>query len=63
MSRGFNYAIVRGNATLCKSNAACFAGESAGLWAYISYQYEEKACKTAFYTGVEKVVETVDNSL
>lgn len=60
---GYCFAIVRGNATLCKLNNACFAGESACSRPYISFQQREKSSKIGIYTGVEKVVETVDNSL
>lgn len=60
---GYCFAIVRGNATLCKLNNACFAGESACSRPYISFQYREKSSKIGICTGVEKVVETVDNSL
>ena len=60
---GYCFAIVRGNATLCKLNNACFAGESACSRPYISFQQSEKSSKIGIYTGVEKVVETVDNSL
>lgn len=60
---GYCFAIVRGNATLCKLNNDCFAGESACFRPYISFQYREKSSEIGIYTGVEKVVETVDNSL
>lgn len=60
---GYCFAIVRGNVTLCKLNNACFAGESACFRLYISFQYREKTSEIGIYTGVEKVVETVDNSL
>lgn len=60
---GYCFAIVRGNATLCKSNNACFAGESACFRPYISFQHRGKSSKIGICTGVEKVVETVDNSL
>ena len=60
---GYCFAIVRGNVTLCKLNNACFAGESACLRTYISFQHREKSSKIGICTGVEKVVETVDNSL
>lgn len=60
---GYCFAIVRGNVTLCKSNNACFAGESACFRLYISFQYREKSSEIGICTGVEKVVETVDNSL
>ena len=60
---GYCFAIVRGNVTLCKLNNACFAGESACFRLYISFQYREKPSKIGICTGVEKVVETVDNSL
>lgn len=60
---GYCFAIVRGNATLCKLNNACFAGESACFRTYISFQHREKSSKIGICTGVEKVVETVDNSL
>ena len=60
---GYCFAIVRGNATLCKLNNACFAGESACFRPYISFQHREKSSKIGICTGVEKVVETVDNSL
>lgn len=60
---GYCFAIVRGNVTLCKLNNACFAGESACFRLYISFQYREKSSKIGICTGVEKVVETVDNSL
>ena len=60
---GYCFAIVRGNVTLCKLNNACFAGESACFRPYISFQYREKSSKIGICTGVEKVVETVDNSL
>lgn len=60
---GYCFAIVRGNVTLCKLNNACFAGESACFRTYISFQHRGKSSKIGIYTGVEKVVETVDNSL
>ena len=60
---GYCFAIVRGNVTLCKLNNACFAGESACFRPYISFQYGEKSSKIGICAGVEKVVETVDNSL
>ena len=60
---GYCFAIVRGNVTLCKLNNACFAGESACFRLYISFQYREKTSEIGICTGVEKVVETVDNSL
>ena len=60
---GYCFAIVRGNMTLCKLKNACFAGESAGFRLYISFQYREKSSEIGICTGVEKVVETVDNSL
>lgn len=60
---GYCFAIVRGNATLCKLNNACFAGESACFRPYISFQHREKSSKIGICAGVEKVVETVDNSL
>ena len=60
---GYCFAIVRGNVTLCKLNNACFAGESACSRTYISFQHREKSSKIGICTGVEKVVETVDNSL
>lgn len=60
---GYCFAIVRGNVTLCKLNNACFAGESACFRLYISFQYRGKPSKIGICTGVEKVVETVDNSL
>lgn len=60
---GYCFAIVRGNATLCKLNNACFAGESACFRPYISFQHGGKSSKIGIFTGVEKVVETVDNSL
>lgn len=60
---GYCFAIVRGNMTLCKLNNACFAGESACFRLYISFQYREKSSEIGICTGVEKVVETVDNSL
>ena len=60
---GYCFAIVRGNVTLCKLNNACFAGESACFRPYISFQYREKLSKIGICAGVEKVVETVDNSL
>ena len=60
---GYCFAIVRGNVTLCKLNNACFAGESACFRPYISFQQREKSSKIGICTGVEKVVETVDNSL
>lgn len=60
---GYCFAIVRGNVTLCKLNNACFAGESACFRTYISFQHREKSSKIGICTGVEKVVETVDNSL
>ena len=60
---GYCFAIVRGNMTLCKLNNACFAGESACFRPYISFQYGEKSSEIGICTGVEKVVETVDNSL
>ena len=60
---GYCFAIVRGNVTLCKLNNACFAGESACFRPYISFQYRGKSSKIGICTGVEKVVETVDNSL
>lgn len=60
---GYCFAIVRGNMTLCKLNNACFAGESACFRTYISFQHREKSSKIGICTGVEKVVETVDNSL
>lgn len=60
---GYCFAIVRGNVTLCKLNNACFAGESACFQPYISFQYREKSSKIGICAGVEKVVETVDNSL
>lgn len=60
---GYCFAIVRGNATLCKLNNACFAGESACFRTYISFQHREKSSEIGICTGVEKVVETVDNSL
>ena len=60
---GYCFAIVRGNATLCKLNNACFAGESACFRTYISFQHREKSSKIGICAGVEKVVETVDNSL
>ena len=60
---GYCFAIVRGNVTLCKLNNACFAGESACFRLYISFQYRKKSSKIGICTGVEKVVETVDNSL
>ena len=60
---GYCFAIVRGNVTLCKLNNACFAGESACFRTYISFQHGEKSSKIGIYAGVEKVVETVDNSL
>ena len=60
---GYCFAIVRGNVTLCKLNNACFAGESACFRSYISFQHREKSSEIGICTGVEKVVETVDNSL
>lgn len=60
---GYCFAIVRGNVTLCKLNNACFAGESACFRPYISFQQREKSSKIGICAGVEKVVETVDNSL
>ena len=60
---GYCFAIVRGNATLCKLNNACFAGESACFRTYISFQHRGKSSKIVICAGVEKVVETVDNSL
>lgn len=60
---GYCFAIVRGNVTLCKLNNACFAGESACFRPYISFQHREKSSKIGICAGVEKVVETVDNSL
>ena len=60
---GYCFAIVRGNVTLCKLNNACFAGESACFRPYISLQHREKSSKIGICAGVEKVVETVDNSL
>lgn len=60
---GYCFAIVRGNVTLCKLNNACFAGESACFRTYISFQHREKSSKIGICAGVEKVVETVDNSL
>ena len=60
---GYCFAIVRGNVTLCKLNNACFAGESACFRTYISFQHRGKSSKIGICTGVEKVVETVDNSL
>lgn len=60
---GYCFAIVRGNATLCKLNNACFAGESDCFRPYISFQHGGKSSKIGIFTGVEKVVETVDNSL
>lgn len=60
---GYCFAIVRGNATLCKLNNACFAGESACFRTYISFQHRGKSSKIGICAGVEKVVETVDNSL
>ena len=60
---GYCFAIVRGNMTLCKLNNACFAGESACFRTYISFQHREKSSKIGICAGVEKVVETVDNSL
>ena len=60
---GYCFAIVRGNVTLCKLNNACFAGESACFRTYISFQHGGKSSKIGIYAGVEKVVETVDNSL
>ena len=60
---GYCFAIVRGNVTLCKLNNACFAGESAGFRPYISFQHGGKSSKIGICAGVEKVVETVDNSL
>ena len=60
---GYCFAIVRGNATLCKLNNTCFAGESACFRTYISFQHREKSSKIGICAGVEKVVETVDNSL
>ena len=60
---GYCFAIVRGNATLCKLNNACFAGESACFRTYISFQHRRRSSKIGICTGVEKVVETVDNSL
>ena len=60
---GYCFAIVRGNVTLCKLNNACFAGESACFRPYISFQYRGKSSRIGICTGVEKVVETVDNSL
>lgn len=60
---GYCFAIVRGNVTLCKLNNACFAGESACFRTYISFQHGGKSSDIGIYTGVEKVVETVDNSL
>ncbi len=60
---GYCFAIVRGNMTLCKLNNAYFAGESACFRPYISFQHREKSSKIGICTGVEKVVETVDNSL
>ena len=60
---GCCFAIVRGNVTLCKLNNACFAGESACFRTYISFQHREKSSKIGICAGVEKVVETVDNSL
>ena len=59
---GYCFAIVRGNVTLCKLNNACFAGESACFRTYISFQHRGKSSKIGICTGVEKVVETVDNS-
>ena len=50
---GYCFAIVRGNATLCKLNNACFAGESACSRPYISFQQREKSSKIGIYTGVE----------
>lgn len=60
---GYCFAIVLGNVTLCKLNNTCFAGESACFRPYISFQHREKSSKIGICTGVEKVVETVDNSL
>lgn len=60
---GYCFAIVRGNVTLCKLNNACFAGESACFRTYISFQHGGKSSKIGICAGVEKVVETVDNSL
>lgn len=60
---GYCFAIVRGNVTLCKLNNAYFAGESACFRLYISFQYRGKSSRIGICTGVEKVVETVDNSL
>ena len=60
---GYCFAIARGNVTLCKLNNACFAGESACFRSYISFQHREKSSKIGICAGVEKVVETVDNSL
>ena len=60
---GYCFAIVRGNVTLCKLNNACFAGESACFRPYISFQHRGKSSKIGICAGVEKVVETVDNSL
>ena len=60
---GYCFAIVRGNVTLCKLNNACFAGESVCFRPYISFQHREKTSKIRICAGVEKVVETVDNSL
>lgn len=60
---GYCFAIVRGNATLCKLDNACFAGESACFRTYISFQHRKKSSKIGICAGVEKVVETVDNSL
>ena len=60
---GYCFAIVRENVTLCKLNNACFAGESACFRTYISFQHREKSSKIGICAGVEKVVETVDNSL
>lgn len=60
---GYCFAIVRGNVTLCKLNNACFAGESACFRTYISFQHRRRSSKIGICTGVEKVVETVDNSL
>lgn len=60
---GYCFAIVRGNVTLCKLNNAFFAGESACFRPYISFQQREKSSKIGICAGVEKVVETVDNSL
>ena len=60
---GCCFAIVRGNVTLCKLNNACFAGESACFRTYITFQHREKSSKIGICAGVEKVVETVDNSL